>query len=121
MATKNGRNCVRIVSDRENFEPIKFSFAEETKELRRAARPLKDSPGFWIPNPSVPGFPYQERHISCKLLKDSFVSVKISVECLSLMLFVVMFLNRFSFETLVCNIKKFSVTYLQCPQVALQC
>ena len=39
-AIKNGRNCIRIVSDRENFERIKFSVAEETKELRRAARPL---------------------------------------------------------------------------------
>lgn len=39
-AIKNGRNCVKIVSDRENFERIKFSVAEETKELRSAARPL---------------------------------------------------------------------------------
>ena len=39
-AIKNGRNCVRIVSDRENFERIKVSVAEETKELRSAARPL---------------------------------------------------------------------------------
>ena len=39
-AIKNGRNCIRDVSDRENFERIKFSVAEETKELRSAARPL---------------------------------------------------------------------------------
>ena len=36
-AIKNGRNCVRIVTDRENFERIKFSVAEETKELRSAS------------------------------------------------------------------------------------
>ena len=54
-AIKNGRKCVRIVSDWENFERIMFSVAEETKELRSAARPLykaaSDS-GF-----QIPGFP----------------------------------------------------------------
>lgn len=43
-AIKNGRNCVRIVSDRENFERIKFSVAEETKELRSVARTFVRQP-----------------------------------------------------------------------------